>query len=446
MKAGMNVARLNFSHGTYADHGKLIKNIRRASRETGQLVSILQDLSGPKLRVGDLGEKGMMLKKGATVHVTSDPKRKDALVVTYARLEKDVKVGEHILLDDGLLELEVVAKNAHSLSAKVLFGGLLKSHKGFNLPGSKLSISSITEKDKKDLQFGLKNEVDFVALSFVRSARDVKELHGLIKKHWNKKNGAAPKVITKVEKAEALVDLVAIIKETDGIMVARGDLGVETPATDVPIHQKNMIALCREAGKPVIVATEMLGSMVSRPRPTRAEVSDVANAVIDHTDAVMLSGESASGDFPVEAVAMMGAIARETEASVLDDVEVCALPDTSKKTSRGAGVLAGILAERGDVQAILVTPDSLDFLSQMAFFRPHVPVIAGAVNPRDARIGQLYWGTYFVTPVTGTPMFITHLKKSARHLGLAQSDVVVLITRRWHGYQMSVAPLRDLKA
>ena len=444
MKAGMNVCRLNFSHGSHADHRKLVRNIRKAADEVDVTVSILQDLSGPKMRVGDMGD-GVKLKKGSTVVFSSDAKNKKALHVKYPYLERDIKPGNRILLDDGTKEVEVLSVRKTGVTCKVIIGGTLKSNKGFNLPGAKLSISSITEKDKKDLVLGLSQKVDFVALSFVRSARDINRLRAMVKKGWKKSDGIVPAIIAKVEKPEALQDIEKIVRAVDGIMVARGDLGIETPAAGVPVAQKHIIDLCRAAGKQVIVATEMLASMVDRPRPTRAEVSDVANAVIDHADAVMLSGESATGAYPVQAVSIMADIARETEHSKYDDIGICETGDVSMKTHRRVGALVGVLAQRGDVSAVLVSPVASDLLPQVVFFRPEVPLIVGHENQRVLAQANLRSGVYALPKVSKSQDgFLKHVREYAKRVGVKQSDTVAMIHKKGFGLDLHVGRLKDI--
>lgn len=322
IKNGMNDARLNFSHGTHASHKMMIKNIRGAAEKNKKVIGIIADLQGPKIRVGELPEAGVNLKNGATVVLTTGKAGGKKLPVTYSGLHRDVKRGERLLLDDGLLELKAERVTGRDIFCKVINGGQLTSHKGINLPDSKIRLSSLTKKDKEDLAFAMGESVDFVAISFVRSAKDVKELSGLIDKNAKNKKIKKPRIIVKIEKGEALENFVEILALADAVMVARGDLAVETPAEDVPLRQKEMIALCRQAGKPVIVATQMMDSMIRNPRPTRAEVSDVAGAVMDNVDAVMLSAESASGKYPKETVAMMNKIILETEESPYDDAAV----------------------------------------------------------------------------------------------------------------------------
>ncbi|HLC49389.1 MAG TPA: pyruvate kinase, partial [Candidatus Andersenbacteria bacterium] len=296
IQGGMNVARINFSHGGHEGNLDLVEHVRTAAEELGVEVAILQDLQGPKIRVGTLPDEGLELVEGKLVRLQAGVQIADkgTIPVPYEKFAYDLGKSDRILLADGTRELEVVDVQGPLITAKVLLGGLLISHKGINVPTVTLSVESMTEKDDEDLAFGLKQNIDFVALSFVRSVEDVRLLKEKITK-WLPSNTEPPQVIVKIEKHEALEHLDEIVNEADGVMVARGDLGIETPVARVPIHQKEIIAKCVVAGKPVITATEMMASMEYNPRPTRAEVSDVANAVIDHTDAVMLSGESAMG-------------------------------------------------------------------------------------------------------------------------------------------------------
>jgi pyruvate kinase len=304
MDAGMNVARLNFSHGTLDEHGQRINRIREIAHRKKLPVAILQDLSGPKLRTG-LMAAPVVLKSGDIFILTNRevPGDAQAVSVTYPDLPIQVKVGETILLADGAIQLQVIDKNKTDLRCRVIDGGVLDSHKGINLPQSSLAIPALTEKDRADLEFGLETGVDFVALSFVRKPSDIQ----LVKEVMQTRNCSVP-IIAKIEKHEALEKIDAIIAAADGIMVARGDLAVETPLERVPLVQKSLIKKCNSVGKPVITATQMLISMVEEPRPTRAEANDVANAVLDGTDAVMLSEESTIGKYPVRAVQVMDKI------------------------------------------------------------------------------------------------------------------------------------------
>ncbi len=310
LKAGMDIARMNFSHGTHKKHAEVIKRLREISAKIGKPVAILQDLQGPKIRVGKFGSQGILLKKGQKITVTTrDVSGNDQTIpVTYATLHKDIKKGEHILLDDGLLDLLVENIAGQDIVCKVVVGGLLSSNKGINLPGVAVKVSSLSEKDRADLKIGLELGVDFIALSFVRSEEDIHEL----RREINKLGKSTP-IIAKIEKPEAVDHILEIINTADGIMIARGDLGVEMGPERVPIIQKDIIHRCRESNKPVITATQMLESMRTNPRPTRAEASDVANAVFDNSDALMLSGETSAGNYPTESVRMMDRIIRWSE-------------------------------------------------------------------------------------------------------------------------------------
>jgi len=311
--AGMNVARLNFSHGTYEEHGDVIKTIRSLSRVMNQPVGILLDLQGPKIRTGLLVDgKPVHLKANDTLKITSKKiiGTADTVSTTYKNLPGDVKKGNKILIDDGLIELRVLSKSKDTVKCRIINGGILKEKKGINLPGVSVSAPSLTEKDKRDVNFGIKIGVDYFALSFVRSAEDLVKIKAIIKRQ-----GSDIPVIAKIEKPEAVENLDEILKEADGIMVARGDLGVELRPEEVPTIQKHVIHSSIRENKPVITATQMLETMIINPVPTRAEASDVANAIFDGTDAVMLSGETASGNYPVEAVKMMARIARKAETS-----------------------------------------------------------------------------------------------------------------------------------
>ena len=391
IEAGMDVCRLNFSHGTYDQHAAMIVTIRAAAAKAGRHVALLQDLQGPKIRVGDLPQEGVQLVAGAeTTFTTEHGAALPKITVTWEHLHEDLKAGDHVLLDDGLLDVEVLRVEGRDIVTRVITGGTLTSHKGFNLPTASLTVPAITDKDKEDLKFGVAQGVDFIALSFVRDAKDIKELRALIDAAGDRKD-VPIMIVSKIEKHEAIRNIDAIIAESDGIMVARGDLGIETPAEDVPIHQKRIIDKCRKAGKPVIVATQMLDSMIRNPRPTRAEVSDVANAVIDHTDAVMLSGESASGKYPLEAVATMARIVHETEASEFDDVDPHqhAAVTTAEDAASEA---AAVLASDAGAKAIIVSTVSGRAARVISRERPALSIHAVAADDRVVRQLALSWG------------------------------------------------------
>src|SRR3989344_2082035 len=395
IEAGMNIARINFSHGSHEGNLELVEKVRDAAKQVGKEVAILQDLQGPKMRVGTLPGEGIELIEGKLITMqagvqTADP---GVIPVPYDRFAHDLSKGDRILFADGVREAEVVDVQGNMITAKVLLGGTLLSNKGVNVPTVTLSIDSMTEKDDEDLAFGLKQNIDFVALSFVRSGEDVRKLKEKIVK-WTPEGVEPPQIIVKIEKHEALQNFDEILSETDAVMVARGDLGIETPVAKLPIHQKEIIAKCVIAGKPVITATEMMASMEYNPRPTRAEVSDVANAVIDHTDAVMLSGESAMGKYPVQVVSMMAEIIEQTEESPLDTL----LPfeDSSGESVPSAVAAAAVLLARHiDAVAILVTTQSGYSARQVSRFRPELPIFAATPSPRTMRQLLLSWG---VTP------------------------------------------------
>ncbi len=403
VEAGMNVCRLNFSHGTHENHAELIRRIHRMREMTGEPLSILQDLQGPKIRVGELPKEGVELVPGKRVVFTSGrgdvPK---TIPVTYPGLHEDVKPGQRLLLDDGLLEVTVKSVNGQDVICEVVTGGKLTSHKGLNLPETETKISAITEKDKEDLAFGVAQGVDWIALSFVRSAEDIRELRKLIEAETRnlpagggsasggKPDTSLPGIIAKIEKPQAVERMDEIIAEVDGIMVARGDLGIELPAEKVPVIQKDLIKKCLAAGKPVIVATQMLDSMIRNPRATRAEVSDIANAVIDHADATMLSGETASGSHPVEAVKTMAATIAETEKSSYDDLPI----QTRIKNAKQEAVtnVASILARMRDTKAILVASMDGAAARLVSRYRPEVPIYLATPSERVAHRLNLSWG------------------------------------------------------
>ncbi|MFL5627835.1 MAG: pyruvate kinase [Ktedonobacteraceae bacterium] len=397
IRAGMNVARLNFSHGTQDEHAIVIARIRAISLRLGYPIAILQDLQGPKIRVGRLQGGGpVMLAEGAQVTITTRPVIGDSRTIstTYPDLAKDVKVGDRILLDDGLLELRVLGKNDTDVYCQVVHGGLLREHKGINLPGVAVSAPALTEKDRDDLKFGVMQDVDYVALSFVRKPQDVLEAKLFIQQLQAEQaaaKGTAGSIplIAKLEKPEAVACLDEILAVADGIMVARGDLGVEMAPEKVPMIQKLIIAKCNDLGLPVITATQMLESMISNPRPTRAEASDVANAILDGTDATMLSAETASGAYPIEAVQMMVRIALETEANN----RTARQPQCTRLTlSHSVSHAARVLAEEASVQAIVVFTRTGTSAHLISKDRPRTPIFAYTPSERVYRQLALWWG------------------------------------------------------
>ena len=380
------------SHGDHATHADVIAMIRDHSREIGRPLGILCDLSGPKIRIGPIPAGPVTLQAGDEIIVTTDKVDGTAqkVSVNYAQLPEDVKPGQHILLDDGLLEWQVVDVTAPEVKCVVIRGGPLSSHKGLNLPNTRLRISAITEKDRADIEFGLEQGVDMFAVSFVKRAEDIREARGYMRSF----GGELP-LIAKIEKSEAIEDIEAVLEAADGAMVARGDLGVEIPLEKVPHVQKRVIALCNKLGKPVITATQMLDSMIRSARPTRAEVTDVANAILDGTDAVMLSGETASGSFPVEAVAMMNRIAIETETHYnhAQWIEFGAAPpgeklDVADAISRAVAAIANDM----DIRGILCLTQGGSTARRVARYRPKGGILAYCEKARTAQQLCLTWG------------------------------------------------------
>jgi len=397
MSAGMDVARFNFSHGTHAEHAELMKAVRTAAKKAGKHVAILQDLQGPKIRVGELPAKGVELHEGETVTFSGQSGiayTKHLIPLTYNRLGKDVKKGDRILLDDGYLEVEVLRVKGNAVSAIVKVGGLLKSHKGANFPDSTLQESAFTKKDAEDLLFGIEQEVDFVCLSFVSEAKVLHDVRALMAREARKRGVRMPKLLAKVERKAALLVIDDIIDAADGIMLGRGDLGVEIPAEEVPVIQKDVAERCRLSGKPLIVATQMLESMRENPRATRAEISDVANAVFDHADAVMLSAESATGRYPAVTVQAMAAVIREAEASRFDELH--ATKDAVNCIPSSLAHTVALMSERGLVSALVLSSSVGSLTGSMVMFRPHVPVIAVVPDEAGARRALLHYG---VTPL-----------------------------------------------
>ncbi|HVG97819.1 MAG TPA: pyruvate kinase [Chloroflexota bacterium] len=402
LDAGMDVARLNFSHGTLDEHAARIDRLRAAARQRGQPLTLLQDLQGPKIRTGPLaGGAPVHLATGARLAITTSPLEGTAerISASYPLLPRDVQPGSRILISDGALELRVVATSDDEVLTEVVAGGELRPRQGMNLPRVSITAPALTEKDIADLDFGLRQGVDWVALSFVRRAEDVRELKRRIAAA-----GRSTPVMAKIEKPEALDDMPAILAEADGIMVARGDLGVELPLAEVPLVQKQLIAACNDAGKPVVTATQMLESMIRSPRPTRAEASDVANAILDGTDAVMLSGETAVGDFPVEAVRTMATVANVVEAGGRSGAssERPLWQIARNQTVSDAICEAAAAAERVlDVRAIVAYTQTGNTARLVSRLRPRAPILAFTPREETARRINLYWG---VTPVLSTPV------------------------------------------
>jgi pyruvate kinase len=424
IKAGMNVARMNFSHGTHEQHAERITLIRKVSERLGVCVGILQDLQGPKIRVGELSEP-IQLTEGETVmlYATGTPPpdgEEKKIPVDFRQLFDSVRTSDRLLLDDGRLALEVLSMwDSNALTAKVINGGPLSSHKGINLPGVRLRISGFTEKDETDLAFGISQDVDAVAISFVRSAEDVKKVRDAMERfsHGNRH----PLLIAKLEKPEALDNLDAILDNVDGVMVARGDLGVELPPERVPVQQKRIIHAANSRAKLVITATQMLESMITNPLPTRAEASDVANAIFDGTDAVMLSAESASGKYPVESVQMMVRIVREAETHFLEWGAAQSVSGFEQSDAASMARAAQALADDKNVTAVTCFTMRGQTAWLMSKIRPRVPILAFTPNPDTARRLAFLWGIQpQIVPFVNTlEEMLDHVDKA-----LMQSDVV----------------------
>jgi pyruvate kinase len=431
IEAGVNVFRVNMSHGTHAEHEQAISMIRNAAAELGTSTAILADLCGPKIRAGKFREGAVDLQAGAEVTITTADVLGDETLIPsqYAALPHDVNVGDRILLNDGAVELRVERIDGEEVFCVILAGGVVGDHKGINLPGSTVSAPSLTEKDREDARFALGQEVDFLALSFVRSAADIRELRELI--------NASPvnvDIVAKIEKPEALTNIEGIFEETDAIMVARGDLGVELNPEQVPLAQAQLIARARALNKPVIVATQMLESMITSARPTRAEVADVAFAVASAADAVMLSGESAVGKYPLEAVQMMDRVARQTEsyhwhANVGTDLSDA---HTGGKVAPLGDAVADATAKLvADLQAhgVLVISRQGMTAATISAARPSAPVVAISSDPRVCRRMSLMWGLIpYVDAGAGSENPNQLTRRIAAELGLAGSgDYIVLV-------------------
>lgn len=429
IQAGMNVARLNFSHGDYEEHGARIHNIRQASKEMGKTVAILLDTKGPEIRTRKMKEEPVELIENNMITLTTEDVLGDAdrISVTYEDLPRDVEIGSTILIDDGLIGLTVVDIQGTEIKCRIVNGGPVKSNKGVNVPGVKISLPGITEKDANDIIFGIEQGVDFIAASFVRKAADVMEIRELLEKH------GAPhiQIISKIENQEGVDNLDEILEVSDGLMVARGDLGVEIPPEDVPIVQKFMIKKCNRVGKPVITATMMLDSMQRNPRPTRAEASDVANAVYDGTDAVMLSGETAAGKYPVESVLTMARIAERTEES-LEYREIFLRQAQSQQVSVTEAISQAVAnsALELDARAILTATESGYTARMVSKYRPKAPIIAVTPSEQTIRRLALVWGVIPIQcPQAGTTdELFDSAVNSAMTAGYASYGDIVVIT------------------
>ncbi|GAA3411012.1 pyruvate kinase [Paenibacillus hodogayensis] len=426
--AGMNVARLNMAHGSLEDHAARIARVRQASHETGVYVAILMDIKGPEVRIGLLAEPSYELAENELFTLTTETIAGDGrrVSVNYAQLTDDVRVGSTILIDDGLIELRVEQIEGTEVICRVLNGGKLKPRKGVNLPGIRTSLPGVTERDIAHIAFGVEQQVDIIAASFVRKAADIVQIRELLEQH----GAGHVRIISKIENEEGVDNLQDILEVSDGIMVARGDLGVEIPVEDVPLVQKRMIRACNAAGKPVITATHMLESMQTNPRPTRAEASDVSNAVLDGSDAVMLSGETAAGKYPVEAVATMARIAEKTE-TILPYRESFEQKIVQHPTNVTEAISQSVVGASLDLRpAAIVTPTETGFTARMVSkYRPQVPIVAVTTNERVLGGLCLVWG---VIPVKGEPaqttdeMLASSLKSAVTAGALAPGDTVIV--------------------
>lgn len=428
-KEGVNVCRLNFSHGAYEDHAKVIETIRELNDETGLNVAILADLQGPKIRVFEMENNGVLLENGKTITITTEKMvgTAEKIAINYEQLPADVQPGERILLDDGKLALEIISSDGEkNIEALIVHGGVLSSRKGVNLPNTKISLPSLTKKDREDLDFALKQNVDWIGLSFVRSARDIIELKHLIAAAQGK-----AKVIAKIEKPEAVADIDSIIKESDGLMVARGDLGVEVPYQNVPLIQKMLIKKCFHFAKPIIVATQMLESMITNISPTRAEVNDVANAVLDGADAVMLSGETSVGKFPVQVIKTMANIVKEMETfDGIYNKEVMPDKNQARFISDSICFNACRLAQRVEADAIIAMSYSGYTAYKLASQRPKSQIYIFTSNKQILTQLNLVWGVkgFFYDSRVSTDHTIADIKYLLKKEGLVkEGDLIINI-------------------
>jgi pyruvate kinase len=422
----MNVARLNFSHGTHEEHLRKITSIRQIADRLRRPVAILQDLGGPKIRIGMMKEGGAELRQGKEFRLTNRVLVGDETqaTVTYRALPGEVKAGDRILLADGTIELQVIETDGKTIRCRVIVGGVLTSHKGMNFPTRTPLASAFTERDRKDLLFGIQHGVDWVSLSYIQRAADIEAIKRILKKA-----SAAIPVIAKIERKEALENIDEILTASDGVMVARGDLGLETPIEKIPNIQKALIRKANGLAKPVITATQMLRSMVDHTQPTRAEVTDVVNAIYDGTDAVMLSEETASGQFPVEAFQMMARIARSAEEEFPHPQFLRVEKEEGMNLQRAITYAASLLAEEVDAKVIVTPTESGSTARWVSKLRPRQPILALSQHPSTVRELNLSWG---VTPVLGTAWkdtdeMLERSKRMPRELGMASKGEKIVV-------------------
>ncbi|MBA8825836.1 pyruvate kinase [Saccharopolyspora lacisalsi] len=424
VSSGMNVARMNFSHGSHADHQQVYDMVRTAAGESGRAVGVLADLQGPKIRLGTFATGPVEWRTGDVVRITVDDVQgtHDRVSTTYKGLTSDAKAGDRLLVDDGKVDMTITAVEGNDVVCEVVEGGPVSDHKGLSMPGMDLSVPALSTKDVEDLEYALALGVDFIALSFVRTPADIDLVHQVMDRV-----GKRLPVIAKLEKPEAVDNLEAIVLAFDGVMVARGDLGVELPLEHVPLVQKKAIRIARENAKPVIVATQMLDSMISNSRPTRAEASDVANAVLDGTDAVMLSGETSVGRYPIDTVRTMSSIVEAVEEGSPTPVELSHVP----RTKRGVlSYAARDIGERLNAKALVAFTQSGDTVRRLARLHTRVPLLA--FTPEESVRSQLAltWGTetFLVTKVDTTDQMVRQVDQAMLSIGRSQSgDTVVIV-------------------
>ena len=426
-REGVDVFRLNFSHGTHEQHQEVIDYIREINQEQQLHLCCLQDLQGPKIRIGMVENNGVELTEGQdfciTIEETIGTSQKVSTVYQY--LPKDVKIGETILLDDGKIELKVVNKDAQNVYTKVVHGGILKSKKGMNLPQTDVSSPSLTEKDTQDLIFGLENDLEWVALSFVRTATDI-----LLLRHIVQQKGKNPKIIAKVERPEAIANIDEIIRASDGIMVARGDLGVEMDAEEVPLLQKMIVEKCQKAAKPVIIATQMMESMITNPRPTRAETNDIANAVVDGADTLMLSAETAAGIYPLQVIRSMAKTIQYVEEKVKNVYHRNLEPDKDSKTFYSDSLIAVAcnLARQTNAKAIVGMTNSGYTAYRLSSHRPEADIFIFTSNTPLMNTLNLVWGvrTFFYDKFVSTDTTFGDILEILRAKGCVEPGDVVI--------------------
>ena len=429
INAGMNVCRLNFSHGDYEEHGARIKNIREAVKITGKRVAILLDTKGPEIRTNDMENGAITMKIGESVRIsmTEVLGTNEKFSITYPELINDVNVGSHILLDDGLIDLEVtdIDRDANEIVTVVKNEGVLKNKKGVNVPGVSVNLPGITEKDANDIRFGIGQGIDFIAASFVRRASDVLEITKILEEE----NATHIQIIPKIENQEGIDNIDEILKVSDGLMVARGDMGVEIPTEDVPVVQKALIKKCNALGKPVITATQMLDSMQRNPRPTRAEANDVANAIYDGTDAVMLSGETAAGDYPLEAVQTMARIAVRTEETLVNQDSFALKLYSKTDMTEAIGQSVGHTARNLGIQTIVAATESGHTARMISKYRPKAHIVEITFSEQKARSLSLSWGVYATVadkPSSTDEMFNLASKVSQEEGYASEGDLIII--------------------